>query len=68
MSSFPLPAADALMLSREVAALFGVGIAAVSRWERAGLIVSVRTPGGGKRYRVSEVNRLLREHGGGAPA
>jgi excisionase family DNA binding protein len=55
---------DRLMTPGEVAALFRVDPKTVSRWAIAGRIPSVRTPGGHRRFRESDVRALLRgEHG-----
>jgi excisionase family DNA binding protein len=44
----------------EVAQLFRVDPKTVTRWARAGKLSSVRTLGGHRRYRASEIRRLLR--------
>lgn len=56
---------DPLLTPGEVAALFRVDPKTVTRWAAAKppRIKSVRTPGGHRRFRQSEVNRLLREQG-----
>jgi excisionase family DNA binding protein len=51
---------DRLMTPGEVAALFRVDPKTVSRWAIAGRIPSVRTPGGHRRFRESDVRSLLR--------
>jgi excisionase family DNA binding protein len=51
---------DRLMTPGEVAALFRVDPKTVTRWAMAGRIGSVRTPGGHRRFRESEVRALLR--------
>ncbi len=43
----------------EVARLLGVTVETVRRWDRAGRITSIRTPGGQRRFAQSEVDRLL---------
>ncbi len=43
----------------EVAALFRVDPKTVTRWAAAGRIGSIRTPGGHRRFRESEVRALL---------
>ncbi|MCA1823098.1 MAG: BldC family transcriptional regulator [Mycobacteriales bacterium] len=48
------------MTPGEVAALFRVDPKTVTRWAVAGRIGSVRTPGGHRRFRESEVRSLLR--------
>ena len=51
---------DRLMTPGEVAALFRVDPKTVTRWAVAGRIGSLRTPGGHRRFRESEVRALLR--------
>lgn len=48
-----------LMTPAEVAGEFRVSIASVRRWAAAGRIGSIRTPGGHRRFRRSEVEALL---------
>ena len=48
-----------LLAPAEVAQLFGVGPKTVTRWARAGKLNAVRTLGGHRRYRASEVRALL---------
>jgi excisionase family DNA binding protein len=43
-----------------VAALFRVDPKTVTRWAASGRITSIRTPGGHRRFRESEVRALLR--------
>jgi excisionase family DNA binding protein len=43
-----------------VASLFRVDPKTVTRWAAAGRISSIRTPGGHRRFRESEVRALLR--------
>jgi excisionase family DNA binding protein len=43
-----------------VAALFRVDAKTVTRWAANGRINSIRTPGGHRRFRESEVQALLR--------
>ena len=50
---------DALLTPAEVAALFRVDPKTVTRWAKAGKISSIRTLGGHRRYRESEVRQLL---------
>jgi len=50
-----------LLTPGEVAALFRVDPKTVTRWATAGRIGSIRTPGGHRRFRESEVNALLAE-------
>jgi excisionase family DNA binding protein len=50
---------EALLTPAEVAALFRVDRKTVTRWARAGKLTSLRTLGGHRRYRESEVRDLL---------
>ena len=50
---------EALLTPAEVAALFRVDPKTVTRWARAGKLESLRTLGGHRRYRESEVRALL---------
>lgn len=50
------------MTPREVADRFGVTTKTLGRWARAGKISSVRTLGGHRRYRTSEIRALLEEN------
>lgn len=50
---------DRLLTPGEVAALFRVDPKTVTRWAAAGRIGSIRTPGGHRRFRESEVRTLL---------
>lgn len=54
------PQRDRLLTPGEVAALFRVDPKTVTRWASAGRINSIRTPGGHRRFRESEVRALLR--------
>ncbi|HWG74289.1 MAG TPA: BldC family transcriptional regulator [Acidimicrobiales bacterium] len=53
--------ADALLTPAEVAALFRVNPKTVTRWARAGKINAIRTLGGHRRFRASEIRRCLEE-------
>ncbi len=50
---------DRLLTPGEVAALFRVDPKTVTRWAAKGRITSIRTPGGHRRFRESEVRALL---------
>ena len=63
MSGRAVPDADRLLTPAEVAAMFRVDPKTVTRWARDGRLTSVRTLGGHRRYRESEVLNLL----GGVP-
>ena len=54
-------APDALLTPSEVAALFRVNPKTVTRWARAGKLTAIRTLGGHRRFRVSEIRRCLEE-------
>jgi excisionase family DNA binding protein len=54
---------DRLLTPGEVAALFRVDPKTVTRWAAAGRIGSIRTPGGHRRFRESEVRALLEGKG-----
>ena len=51
---------ETLLTPAEVAAMFRVDPKTVTRWAAAGRISSIRTPGGHRRFRESEVRALLR--------
>jgi len=50
--------AEILLTPREVAELFGVDPKTVTRWAKAGKLTSIRTLGGHRRFRKSEVDDL----------
>jgi excisionase family DNA binding protein len=50
---------DRMLTPGEVAALFRVDPRTVTRWAKIGKLRSVRTPGGHRRYRETEVRALL---------
>lgn len=52
---------DALLTPAEVAAMFRVNPKTVTRWARAGKISAIRTLGGHRRFRASEVRRFLEQ-------
>lgn len=56
-----LEAPEALLTPSEVAALFRVNPKTVTRWARAGKLTAIRTLGGHRRFRVSEIKRCLAE-------
>ena len=53
-----IPAAEVLLTPSEVAELFGVDPKTVTRWAKAGKLTSIRTLGGHRRFRKSEVEDL----------
>ena len=52
---------DALLTPAEVAALFRVNPKTVTRWARAGEITAIRTLGGHRRFRASEIRRCIQQ-------
>jgi excisionase family DNA binding protein len=50
---------DSLLTPAEVAALFRVNPKTVTRWARAGKITAIRTLGGHRRFRATEIRRCL---------
>ncbi len=55
-----------LLTPAEVAALFRVDPKTVTRWAKAGKLTSIRTLGGHRRYKESEVKALLKSISTGA--
>ena len=53
------PESEPLLTPAEVAAMFRVDPKTVTRWAKAGKLSSIRTLGGHRRYRESEVRDLL---------
>jgi excisionase family DNA binding protein len=51
---------EILLTPAEVAALFRVDPKTVTRWAKAGKLTSIRTLGGHRRYKESEVKTLLK--------
>ena len=60
--------AEVLLTPAEVASLFRVDPKTVTRWAKSGKLTAIRTLGGHRRYRQSEVQALLKgntsNHGG----
>jgi len=50
---------EVLLTPAEVAKLFRVDPKTVTRWAKAGKLTAIRTLGGHRRYRQSEVHNLL---------
>jgi excisionase family DNA binding protein len=59
-SSLSLGAQEKLLTPAEVAALFRVDPKTVTRWAKAGKLTSIKTLGGHRRYKESEVKALLK--------
>ncbi len=56
-----LDAPEQLLTPSEVAALFRVNPKTVTRWARAGKLTAIRTLGGHRRFRATEIRRCLDE-------
>ncbi len=56
-----------LLTPSEVAALFRVDPKTVTRWAKAGKLTSIKTLGGHRRYKESEVKSLLKSISPGTP-
>lgn len=54
-----VPETEQLLTPSEVAAMFAVDPKTVTRWARAGKISAIRTLGGHRRFRASEVRAFL---------
>jgi excisionase family DNA binding protein len=52
---------DRLLTPSEVASIFGVHPKTVNQWARAGRISSIKTLGGHRRFKASEIRNLLDE-------
>jgi excisionase family DNA binding protein len=52
-------ATDQLLSPREVAAMFRVNPKTVTRWSRSGKLPAIRTLGGHRRFRLSDVQAAL---------
>ncbi len=50
---------EKLLTPSEVAAMFRVDPKTVTRWAKAGKLSSIRTLGGHRRYRESEIRELI---------
>lgn len=53
---------EVLLTPAEVASLFRVDPKTVTRWAKAGKLTAIRTLGGHRRYRKSEVQNLLKSN------
>jgi excisionase family DNA binding protein len=52
---------EQLLTPSEVAAMFRVNPKTVTRWARAGKISAIRTLGGHRRFRASEIRKFLEQ-------
>lgn len=59
MASTRAPGAEPLLTPSEVATMFRVDPKTVTRWAKAGKLKSIRTLGGHRRYRETEIRALL---------
>jgi excisionase family DNA binding protein len=59
-ASFSSSNQEKLLTPAEVAALFRVDPKTVTRWAKAGKLTSIKTLGGHRRYKESEVKALLK--------
>jgi excisionase family DNA binding protein len=60
LSHLSVSVQENLLTPAEVAALFRVDPKTVTRWAKAGKLTSIRTLGGHRRYKESEVRALLK--------
>jgi len=58
MPKHPASGAELLTVG-EAATIAGVHVDTIKRWEKAGLISSLRTPVGHRRFRRADVEKLL---------
>ncbi|MDP9420393.1 MAG: BldC family transcriptional regulator [Actinomycetota bacterium] len=58
---------EVLLTPSEVAQMFRVNPKTVTRWARAGKLSAIRTLGGHRRFRESEIRRCLDELSGEEP-
>jgi excisionase family DNA binding protein len=61
MTDHDLNSPEALLTPSEVAALFRVNPKTVTRWARAGKLNAIRTLGGHRRFKASEIRKCLEE-------
>ena len=57
----PVNEPEELLTGAEVAAMFAVNRKTVTRWARAGKLHAIKTLGGHRRFKASEVRRLREE-------
>jgi excisionase family DNA binding protein len=55
------PQPEQLLTPSEVAAMFRVNPKTVTRWARAGKISAIRTLGGHRRFKASEIRKFLEQ-------
>ncbi len=59
MAAERTPDGELLLTPAEVATIFRVAVKTVTRWAEAGKLAAIRTPGGHRRFRESEVRAML---------
>lgn len=57
---------EELLTPSEVAAMFRVNPKTVTRWARSGKISAIRTLGGHRRFKASEIRKFLEDAGEGS--
>lgn len=63
----PSPEPEELLTPSEVAAMFRVNPKTVTRWARSGKISAIRTLGGHRRFKATEIRKFLDQVEGGPP-
>jgi excisionase family DNA binding protein len=58
---YDMDAPDQLLTPSEVAAMFRVNPKTVTRWARAGKLNAIRTLGGHRRFKASEIKRCMED-------
>jgi excisionase family DNA binding protein len=61
MAQNPAPEPEQLLTPSEVAAMFRVNPKTVTRWARASKTSAIRTLGGHRRFRASEIQKFLEQ-------
>ena len=61
MPQNPAPEPEQLLTPSEVGAMFRVNPKTVTRWARAGKISAIRTLGGHRRFKASEIRKFLEQ-------
>jgi excisionase family DNA binding protein len=57
----PTPEPEELLTPSEVAAMFRVNPKTVTRWARSGKISAIRTLGGHRRFKATEIRKFLEQ-------